>query len=213
MKKLLKCLAIVAMAIGWRVALAAPGICTPGYQDSTCVTPLSHAPIPAPQCSAGAGWTTTSYPVWQGAYWSSPGCNYQPPPSCPPGYTAVSGPSWTGSTWAGLSCQPTTPPPPPPPTGHVLVATYTTNSCGNLGPFNAYADGTYDAANSDWGGQTFSGTWDQMYYNGAAYMGSNYGRYSPPAYISQPSDLVTAAQYLSRVFFVNNPWACGGGVG
>lgn len=213
MRMLLRVLSVIVLLAGSRLAMANPVLCSPGYQDSTCPSPIARGPVPAPQCSSGAGWTTTSSPVWKGSYWSAPSCNYQPPPSCPSGYYAASGPSWNGSSWVGLNCQPTAPPPPPPPAGHVLVATYTTNSCGNLGPFNGYADGTYDASNSDWGGQTFSGTWDQMYYNGVAYMNSNYARYIAPAYISQPSDPATATQYLSRVFFVYNPWACGGGVG
>ncbi len=191
--------------------MANPVLCSPGYQDSTCPTPIARGPVPAPQCSSGAGWTTTSNPVWQGAYWSSPGCSYQPPPSCPSGYSTVTGPSWNGSTWVGLSCQPTAPPPPPP-AGHVLVATAATNSCGTTGTLNAYADGTYDASNPDWS-MSFSGNWDKMFNDGATYMNNNYARYIQPMYISQPSDWATAAQYLSRVFFVNNPWACGGGVG
>ncbi len=211
MPKLFKYLLIAVSLLGCGVAVAAPRLCSPGYQDSTCVTPIARAPIAAPQCSTGAGWTTTSNAVWQGAYWSAPGCYYQPPPSCPSGYSQVSGPAWNGSSWVGLNCQPTAPPSPPP-AGHVLVATTNTNSCGTLGTFNTYADGTYDASNPDWS-QSFSGTWDQMYNSGVNYMNQNYARYTAPMYISQPSDPTTATNYLSRVFFVNNPWACGGGVG
>jgi hypothetical protein len=212
MKVFLRALALVMLLAGSQLALANPVLCSPGYQDSTCPTPIAKGPIPQPQCSSGAGWTTTSYPVWQGAYWSSPGCSYQAPPSCPPGYYAASGPSWNGSSWVGLNCQPTAPPPPPPPAGHVLIATTTTNSCGTLGTFNTYADGTYDASNPDWT-QSFSGTWDQMFNSGTAYMNANYARYYGQTYITQPSDPTTATNYLSRFFFVNNPWACGGGVG
>ncbi|ANJ76615.1 hypothetical protein K6V72_27420 [Ralstonia insidiosa] len=139
--------------------------------------------------------------------------NPPPAPTCPAGSTQTSAPVWNGEAWSQPVCAVIPPPAPPsPPPGHVVVATATTNSCGTLGAFNTYADGTYDASNPDWS-QSFSGTWDQMFSNGAAYMNQNYARYYQPMYIPQPSDPNTATQYLSRVFFVNNPWACGGGVG
>lgn len=212
MKVLLRALAILVLLAGSDLALANPVLCSPGYQDSTCPTPIAKGPIPQPQCSSGAGWTTTSYPVWRGAYWSAPGCNYQAPPSCPSGYTQISGPSWNGSTWVGLNCQPPAPPPPPPPAGHVLIATATTSLCQTIGSFNMYADNTFTASNPDMPSD-ISGTWDQVYNNGVAYMNSTYNHYSPPSYIAEPTDPTTANNYLSRVFWIYNPWACGGGVG
>ncbi|KAF3458130.1 hypothetical protein GO278_005090 [Ralstonia solanacearum] len=143
---------------------------------------LTNNPPAAPTCPGGT--VQTAAPVWNGESWSQPVCAAVPPPA----------------------------PPSPPPAGHVLVATTNTNSCGTLGTFNTYADGTYDASNPDWT-QSFSGTWDQMFYAGTAYMNQNYARYYGQTYIPQPSDPTTATNYLSRVFFVNNPWACGGGVG
>lgn len=116
MPKLFKYFLIAVSLLGCGAAMAAPRLCSPGYQDSTCVTPISRAPIAAPQCSTAAGWTTSYPAVWQGAQWSQPGCNYQAPPSCPPGYTQNSAPWWNGSSWVGLGCQPTTPPTPPGPT-------------------------------------------------------------------------------------------------
>lgn len=114
MPKLFKYFLIAVSLFGCGAAVAAPKLCSPGYQDSTCVTPIARAPIAAPQCSTGPGWTTTATPVWQGAYWSSPGCSYQPPPACPSGFTQTSGPTWNGGAWVGLVCAPqaTTPPGP-----------------------------------------------------------------------------------------------------
>lgn len=211
MKIALKVLLAMALALVEHVAMATPARCTPGYQDSTCLTAIQHGSIPAPMCSTDPGWTTTGQAVWLGSYWGQPSCAYQAPPSCPAGYQQTSPPAWTGSSWTQPICT-AIPQQPTPPAGHVLVATATTNSCGTLGTLNTYADGTYDASNPDWS-QTFSGTWDQMYNNGTAYMNANYARYYQPMYITQPSDPNTATQYLSRVFLVYNPWACGGGVG
>lgn len=155
MKKSLMMLAVGVLLLGSRLAQANPALCSLGYQDSTCVTPISRAPIAAPQCSSGAGWTTTSSPVWKGAYWSSPGCSYQPPPSCPPGYSQVTGPSWTGSNWVGLTCQPTAPPPPPPP-----ACQYS-------------ASPPYSASMLDWGNCTADGGCDGTLLSG------NYGSNTP----------------------------------
>ncbi len=98
--------------IGMRQACA-PIPCTPGYQDSTCAVPLRNGAIPQPQCQAGAGWTTVSASVWQGASWSQPQCNYAAAPSCPPGYDTVAGPNWTGANWTQPTCTPHVTPPPP----------------------------------------------------------------------------------------------------
>ncbi len=205
MKWMLRAILICAVLLGSRIAVANPVLCSPGYQDSTCVTPISRAPIPAPQCSSGAGWTTTASPAWQGAQWSSPGCNYQAPPTCQAGYTQTSAPSWNGSTWVGLACQPPAPPPPPPPAGHVLVATSPTNMCGTLGPVNKYADGIYEVL-VDFPDGTVSGTWDAVF---AAVPPHRNQR----PWIPEPSDSGYAVRYLARAYWIMNPWDCGGGVG
>lgn len=99
-----------AAAVSVSTAFAGPARCSYGNQDSTCTTPISSAPIPQPQCSTGAGWTTTAAAVWIGSRWSAPSCNFQPPPMCPGGYQQTSAPWWNGSSWVGLGC--TLPPPP-----------------------------------------------------------------------------------------------------
>ena len=91
--------------------MAKPVLCSPGYQDSTCGAPVSHAAIPQTQCSTGDGWTTVSPSVWQGAQWSAPQCTYTPPPTCPAGYSQASPPWWTGSSWVPPTCNPPAPPP------------------------------------------------------------------------------------------------------
>ncbi len=212
MNKLLTLIVLCVLLSGTRVASANPVLCSPGYQDSTCVTPISRAPSAAPQCSTGAGWTTTSSPVWRGAYWSAPGCNYQAPPSCPSGYTQISGPAWNGSSWVGLNCQPPAPPPPPPPAGHVLIATTNGEAiCQNPGTVNAYADGTYQVTNdflvfTSTGSATASGTWSQMIAQAPSHR-------NMPTPISEPSDPNYAVYWLGQYYSYNNPWDCGGGVG
>ena len=71
-----------------RNASAAPALCSPGYQDSTCVSPIQHGAIPPPVCPAG--YTQTNPPVWMGAGWSTPGCQ---PPSPPPVAVVPTAPS------------------------------------------------------------------------------------------------------------------------
>lgn len=208
MKWILRAVLFAAVILGSRIAVANPVLCSPGYQDSTCVTPISRAPTPAPQCSAGAGWTTTSSAVWQGAQWSSPGCNYQAPPTCPAGTIQASGPFWNGGSWSQPVCAavpPPAPPSPPPPAGHVLVATITTNMCGTLGPVNKYADGIYEVL-VDFPGGTVSGTWDSVF----AAVPSH--RNQKP-WIPEPSDSAYAVSYLAQAYWIMNPWDCGGGVG
>ncbi|SIO61544.1 hypothetical protein SAMN05444165_5265 [Paraburkholderia phenazinium] len=87
-------------------AFATPVRCSPGYVDSTCTTPLVGAPIPAPQCSSGAGWTTTTPAQWIGSGYTTPTCNYTAPPVCSTaaGWTTVVGASWNGSSWSDPSC-------------------------------------------------------------------------------------------------------------
>lgn len=48
MKRILRILLLGLLLFGARAALANPTLCSPGYQDSTCVTPISHGAIPAP---------------------------------------------------------------------------------------------------------------------------------------------------------------------
>ncbi|WP_168788793.1 hypothetical protein [Paraburkholderia aromaticivorans] len=114
MKKLLQAVLFIAGLLIGTSAFANPVICSPGYQDATCVTPIVHAPIPAPTCSSGAGWTTVSSAVWQGSHWSTPQCSYKGQPACPAGQQQVQAASWNGGSWVGLVCRPqaTTPPPP-----------------------------------------------------------------------------------------------------
>ena len=106
----MKFLLRVMLAFGcWLVmvahAEAAPVRCSYGYQDSTCTTPIRNGPIPQPQCSTGAGWTTTAAAVWQGSRWSAPQCNYQAPSTCPVGQVMTSPPVWNGSSWSQPACQ------------------------------------------------------------------------------------------------------------
>ena len=93
-----------------RSALAAPMLCSPGYQDSTCVSPIQHEANPPPVCPAG--YTQTTSPVWMGAVWSAPGCQ---PPSPPPAVAAPAAPfvvsvgygcpGWTIYTYSDGSVQ------------------------------------------------------------------------------------------------------------
>ncbi|CAE6956656.1 hypothetical protein [Paraburkholderia domus] len=104
MKKLLKTVLVIAGMLIGTSAFANPVICSPGYQDATCVTPIVHAPIPAPTCSSGAGWTTVSPAVWQGSHWSTPQCSFKGQPACPAGQTTTSAATWNGSAWTQPVC-------------------------------------------------------------------------------------------------------------
>ena len=148
--KILKLLLSMTLIGGASAAFANPVLCSPGYQDSTCGTPLRGSGPPQPQCSTGPGWTTSAASVWQGSRWSQPACNYQPPPSCPPSYIQ-SGPSWNGSQWVGLVC--TAPAPPPPPPGPTISA------------FSYFLDCIYTHQGS---GRTYTGT-DQVIINKLTY--------------------------------------------
>ena len=117
MVRFLKLLLFLVVLFAGNSAFAAPVVCSPGYQDSTCLTPLHQGPIPAPTCQSGAGWTTVSSAVWQGSHWSQPQCAYQNQPVCQSGYTTVSAASWTGSGWTQPVCVPPQPQTPPPLTG------------------------------------------------------------------------------------------------
>lgn len=102
----------ISIAAGlWTLhARATPVVCSSGYQDNTCLTPLRHDPIPAPQCAQGPGWVTTASAVWKGSHWSQPRCSYQAPPSCPAGMLQTAAPAWTGSQWTQPGCQAVPPP-------------------------------------------------------------------------------------------------------
>ena len=154
MKRILRILLLGLLLFGARAALANPTLCSPGYQDSTCVTPISHGAIPAPQCSTDAGWTTISNAVWLGAQWSQPQCNYQDPPACPAGYTQTSPPSWNGSSWSAPGCSPPVAANPQP----TLTCLYDYNHNVRLAPYgNCTADGGCDgmALQVMWGGNGF----------------------------------------------------------
>ena len=107
---LIRLVLFVGMLLLGQSSFATPVRCSPGYQDNTCLTPISQAPTPQPQCSTGAGWTTVAASTWIGSQWSAPQCNYQAPPTCPGGFTQIASPSWNGSAWVGLGCQPNIPP-------------------------------------------------------------------------------------------------------
>jgi len=110
MKRGLKFLLPGLLLWAGRNALAGPVLCSPGYQDSTCVSPIQHGPIPPPVCPAG--YSQTNPPVWMGAVWSAPGCQ---PPSPPPAvvvpavpYVVSVGygcPGWTIYTYSDGSVQ------------------------------------------------------------------------------------------------------------
>ncbi|QUN49902.1 hypothetical protein KEH59_27005 (plasmid) [Burkholderia contaminans] len=100
----------IAATLSIQNARATPVTCSPGYQDNTCLTPIYHDPIPAPQCAQGPGWVTTGSAVWQGSHWSQPQCSYQAPPSCPAGMLQTAAPTWTGSQWTQPGCQSVPPP-------------------------------------------------------------------------------------------------------
>jgi hypothetical protein len=94
------------------IGLATPILCSPGYQDATCLTPFVSAAAPAPACRTDPGWTTTAPAVWQGSQWSQPQCSYQAQQVCPVGTTTVSPSTWTGSSWTQPTCQVQAPQPP-----------------------------------------------------------------------------------------------------
>lgn len=100
----------IAATLSIQNARATPVTCSPGYQDNTCLTPIYHDPIPAPQCAQGPRWVTTGSAVWQGSHWSQPQCSYQAPPSCPAGMLQTAAPTWTGSQWTQPGCQSVPPP-------------------------------------------------------------------------------------------------------
>lgn len=131
--------------------------CAYGRQDNTCIGRVNQAPQAAPTCSTAAGWTTIAAATWIGSTYSSPQCNYTPPPTCPTGYTENSPPSWNGTSWVGLGC--TVPPQDPPdpvsmctattPSGYALTqyggsesSNTTTNHWAQLAGLTSYQDNT-----------------------------------------------------------------------
>jgi hypothetical protein len=101
--KLLKILVIALFCMLSGQAMAAPVICSPGYQDSSCVTPLVHAAAAAPTCPTGE--TQTTAPHWAGSAWVGLACAIPAAPTCPAGETQTAAPTWNGSAWVGLGCQ------------------------------------------------------------------------------------------------------------
>lgn len=71
MMRSLKIPLLALMLLVERGVLAAPALCSPGYQDSTCVSPIHHRAIPAPMVPAAPvvvsvgygcpGWTIYTY--------------------------------------------------------------------------------------------------------------------------------------------------------
>jgi hypothetical protein len=93
-----------------RAAVASPIICSPGYEDATCGTPILHAAEVAPTCSTSPGWTTVSAAQWIGSGYSEPTCSYQPPPTCPAGYNETAAPVWDRAQWTEGECTSAEPP-------------------------------------------------------------------------------------------------------
>lgn len=123
-----------------------PVRCSYGNQDSSCVGVLLNPPQVAPTCQSSAGWETVTPAQWIGSRYSTPVCNYTPPPTCPPSSTQTGSPNWNGAAWTGLQCQANTPPSP--------LAT----SAGNAGSY-----GYFTTKLSAAGSETFvintDGTW------------------------------------------------------
>jgi hypothetical protein len=94
------------MLAGFANAYAAPGHCSYGYQDSSCITPQYRAPEPPPGCSTDAGWTTLTSAKWMGSGYTQPACHYDAPPTCRAGFTQTSDPVWNGSSWSAPECTP-----------------------------------------------------------------------------------------------------------
>jgi hypothetical protein len=103
---MLKLLFIVGIALLLDTSNAAPVLCSPGYQDASCASPLSAPPQTAPTCSTDAGWQTITAAIWIGSQYSTPVCSYTAPPTCPSGSTQVTPATWNGTAWSGLVCQP-----------------------------------------------------------------------------------------------------------
>jgi hypothetical protein len=109
---LFRLLIALGFLIGGNSAWAAGSAagCTSGFEDNPCLGVINSSKVVsaaqvAPQCASTPGWTTTAPAKWDGSYYSTPQCNYQPPPSCPAGYTETSAPFWNGSSWSAPGCQ------------------------------------------------------------------------------------------------------------
>jgi len=191
---------------------AAPVRCSYGYQDSSCVTPLSHAPIPQPQCPAAAGWTTTSAAVWQGAQWSAPACNFQAAPTCPNGYTEISSPSWNGSSWVGLGCQPNSPVPLSGPSFAQCIAAfdplYRIRSVPEQGISTAQFERGYVILKSSIAGPTFGIRTGQITSSSTSYGLVCY--YDPNTYAFVGAIAQGESPYSPQLFG-SGPWVAGTG--
>ncbi|MGF6755255.1 hypothetical protein P3T16_002650 [Paraburkholderia sp. GAS42] len=120
---------VAVLLLTGRAAFAQPPVgCGDGNQDAQCLTPTYQAPQIQPACSTAAGWTTAAAAQWIGSRWTSPTCNYQAEPVCPPGDTTVSPAVWTGSTWTAPSCA--APPPIPPSTPDPMTSCQTSVPSG-----------------------------------------------------------------------------------
>lgn len=160
----------LGLTLAATAAFAQPARCSSGYQDASCVGYLANPPQVAPTCSTGAGWQTTSAAVWQGSHYSSPGCSYTAPPTCPSGTTQTGNPTWNGSSWVGLVCTPPSAPPNPLATSAGTATSYGffTTKAGAAGSqvFQLRSDGSWSVARSGLTGGTttkrgtpLSGTW------------------------------------------------------
>jgi hypothetical protein len=101
---------LLSFMLGTHLAFANPQICSAGYEDATCLAPISHSVETPPSCSTAAGWATTTPAKWEGSTYTSPVCTYTAAPTCPSGYNETTAPTWNGSGWVGLACAPSTPP-------------------------------------------------------------------------------------------------------
>lgn len=202
MKNFLKSVLVIAGLLIGTAAFAKPVICSPGYQDATCVTPISRAAAAAPACSTAAGWTTVSPAAWQGSHWGQPTCNYQAPQTCPAGYTQTSASVWTGSSWTAPACSPPTPPPPPPNEGQACLNAFNTwtgynnyfshyilNNPGNLG---GPLTGPYSGNGLD----QYNAQVQAYFSNGNSYLGLVMVSGSQP---TSPNDMFEVGDYFCWV--------------
>jgi hypothetical protein len=125
----LRLIMVMAGMLVGHSAFAAPAVCSWGYQDSTCLTPLRGSGPAAPTCS-GQGVITVTPAVWQGSHWSQPTCQTLAPPTCPAGETQTSAPVWNGSSWSAPGCFLPAQTPPP-----VVTPSQQESSCATTGFF------------------------------------------------------------------------------
>ncbi len=112
-KLIARLLLLAGLLLVGRTAIAGPLHCAYGNQDSTCVPTISAGWQTPPTCSTAPGWTTVTPATWIGSQYTTPQCNYQAQPVCPPDDITTSPAAWNGSQWVGLGCQPQAQTPPP----------------------------------------------------------------------------------------------------